>query len=84
LLHLQNAESLLNKIAYGWLGRRLNEVQDDDKLIDELFLRTLCRLGQPQERATVKALLAAGDPRPEVYRDLFWAVLNSKEFVFNH
>jgi hypothetical protein len=24
------------------------------------------------------------DPRDVVYRDLFWALLNSKEFTFNH
>ena len=28
--------------------------------------------------------LAAGDDRREVFRDLFWALLNSKEFAFNH
>jgi hypothetical protein len=26
----------------------------------------------------------AGSDRAEVFRDLFWALLNSKEFAFNH
>jgi hypothetical protein len=84
LLHLQNGEALLQKIAGGWLATRLAEEPDDDKLIDELFVRALARKAKPGERAAVAALLAAGEPRAEVYRDLFWAVLNAKEFAFNH
>jgi hypothetical protein len=32
----------------------------------------------------LEKLLAGGAPADEVRRDLFWALLNSKEFVFNH
>ena len=35
------------------------------------------------ERAAVAAALADG-PREEVAADLLWALLNSKEFTFNH
>ena len=57
---------------------------DADKLIDELFLATLSRLPTADESRAVKKLLADGDPKEEVFRDLFWALLNSKEFAFNH
>ena len=39
---------------------------------------------QYEQTVAVKDALTAGDPREEVFRDLFWALLNSKEFAFNH
>ena len=35
------------------------------------------------EKKTLQKELTAGE-RAEVFRDLFWAMLNSKEFSFNH
>jgi hypothetical protein len=35
-------------------------------------------------KARVSRDLAQGGSREEVFGDLFWAVLNSKEFAFNH
>jgi hypothetical protein len=32
----------------------------------------------------VKKALAGGDGYVEVYRDVLWALLNAKEFAFNH
>ena len=86
LLHLQNGENLVAKIraADGRLSRLLAEVKDDSRLVEEVFLMSLNRLPSTREVASVKALLADGDPREEVFRDLLWAVLNSKAFAFNH
>jgi hypothetical protein len=86
LLNLQNGERLLAKLrdGNGTLAKLLKEVKDDDRLTDELFLRTLSRLPDADDRAAVKKALAAGDPRDEVFRDLFWALLNAKSFAFNH
>ena len=54
-------------------------------MLDALFLRTLARRPTEKERTAFKAqLVAAHDTNREgVYRDLFWALLNSKEFLFN-
>ena len=52
--------------------------------IEELFLATLSRPPTAAEQAAVAQALADGDDREEVFRDLFWALLNSKEFAFNH
>src|SRR5918993_1488689 len=78
LLHLQNGESIVQKIRSGdgRLTKWLKESMDSDKLMDELFLTTLSRLPTADERSTVKQLLANGDPKDEVLRDLFWALLN--------
>ena len=55
----------------------------DAKVLDELFRRTLARPPSDAERAKVRELLKDA-PRDELFRDLFWALLNSKDFLFNH
>src|SRR5262249_55309182 len=85
VLHLIGGDAT-NKISNGscWLNKAVAREKDDDKLLDALFLRTLARRPTADERALVKKLLAEKDASREgVYRDLFWAILNSKEFLFN-
>jgi hypothetical protein len=86
LLHLQNGESVVQKLRAGdgKLAGWLKDVRDNHKLADEMFLWTVSRLPTADERKAVRDVLAAGDPREEVFRDLFWALLNSKNFAFNH
>lgn len=55
----------------------------DDSVIERLFLATLARPPSGEETAAVRASLAGAD-REAGFRDLFWALLNSKEFTFNH
>jgi hypothetical protein len=56
---------------------------DDAGVVDGLFLATLSRLPTLAEREAVMASLVGAD-RKTAFTDLFWALLNSKEFVFNH
>jgi hypothetical protein len=84
LLHLQNSENLLNKIQHGaGLNGLLVKTADDDRLIDELYLATFSRPPRDDERQAVKAAFQGAD-RKEAATDLLWALLNSKEFAFNH
>jgi hypothetical protein len=85
VLHLIGGEAT-NKVnsPQCWLTGALAAEKDDDRLLDALFLRTLSRKPTDAERAVVKGMLAEKDAgREAVYRDLFWAILNSKEFLFN-
>jgi hypothetical protein len=50
---------------------------------NEIFLSTVNRLPNDKERAAIDAALST-DSRDLVFADLFWALLNSKEFAFNH
>ncbi len=85
LLHLQNGAGIAEKVRHGdgRLARLLRDKKGDDEVIDELFLATLSRLPSAAQKARVNKDLAEG-PRDEVFRDLFWALVNSKEFAFNH
>lgn len=62
--------------------RLLDAYQDDDRVIDEMFLSTLCRMATPEERAIARQALA-GD-RVRGAQNLQWALINQVEFVFNY
>ena len=86
VLHLICGDTITAKLnsGGGWLAKRLKDEKDDQKLLDELFLRAYARKPVAEERAKVAELLKDKDaPRDELFRDLFWALLNSKEFLFN-
>jgi hypothetical protein len=86
LLHLQNGETITRKVEAGdgALAELLKSTPDNATVVQRLFLTTLSRKPQPTEVNAVLAPLNQGANRDEVFRDLFWALLNSKEFSFNH
>lgn len=85
-LHTLNGDTLAQKIAdkNGRLMRMIEAGTPPDQIIDTLYLAALCRFPRPEERAMCQELLAqAASPR-EGLEDIFWALLNSKEFLFVH
>lgn len=85
LLHLQNSDNLLQKFRdpEGNLARWVAETESIDKLLDQLFLATYSRPPHDAEREALREAFVDAD-RMEVASDLFWALLNAKEFTFNH
>ena len=58
----------------------------DASIVDELYLAALSRYPTEAERRQLLGLLPApGAPeeRP-VFEDVFWGLLSSREFLFNH
>jgi hypothetical protein len=86
LLHLNNGDDIQQKIQSGdgRLAKILKDNSDDKAATDEVFLCTFSRLPTDAEREAVTKALSAGDPREAVYRDLMWALMNAKEFAFEH
>jgi hypothetical protein len=84
-LHLLNGETVNNKIKSGGLvGRLLKEGKTPAQVIEALYMRCFSRKPTGAERAKLETFLK-GDRKPDdVLHDMFWAILNSKEFVFNH
>jgi biotin synthase-related radical SAM superfamily protein len=88
-LHLINGETVSTKIEQGALVRtRIAEGKKPEEIIDEIYIRSLSRKPTADEMRQLLAQLAAvGEDAAQkqlVLNDVFWAVLNSKEFMFNH
>jgi hypothetical protein len=84
-LHLINGETTSGKIAEGQvIERLLTEGRDPAAVVSDLYERCLARRPTPKEVAAIQVRLAAANDVPAALADLFWAVLNSNEFLFNH
>ena len=84
-LHLINGETIHNKIRDGGLLKhQLDTGWEVEKIISNLYLRCLSR--EPTEEELKELLVfvtESADPLTGL-EDVFWALLNSQEFVFNH
>jgi hypothetical protein len=87
-LHIANGDTLNMKLqAKGNIIERLLKANTpDEKIVEEAYLAALSRFPTDQEKQPLVAALAAakGDDKRIVVEDLFWGVLSSKEFLFNH
>ena len=54
------------------------------KLMQDLQRKNARRGGGQDPFARIGGRVATTDPRHQAYEDLFWALLNSSEFIFNH
>jgi hypothetical protein len=86
VLHLTNSEEIDNKVSAGdgRVARLLKEKVPADKAVEELFLTALSRYPTEAERKkAVDHITAEGDLKKGL-EDLVWALVNTKEFLFNH
>jgi hypothetical protein len=66
------------------VGQLLQQGKSLTEVVENLYLRCYCRKPTAEEWAALQPHLQA-DPDPQrALEDLFWALLNSKEFIFNH
>jgi len=84
-LHLLNGDTLQQKIRGGGVVKKLvDQKTPPDKIVEEFYLRSLTRHPTDKERATLDEILKDAPNQQEALEDAFWAILNSREFVFNH
>jgi hypothetical protein len=86
-LHLMNGDLINRKVSdpAGRLARLLKDPKlTDESLVRTLYLVTFNRPPTEAEAVAAGALIADGPSRFLGAQDLFWGLLNSKEFLFNH
>ena len=88
VLHIANGDSINDRLK----GKK-SRVDDmlakglkDGEIIDETYLLCLSRLPTLREKTEFEKVLAGtfGDQRRLIIEDLFWAVMSSREFLFQH
>ena len=58
-----------------------------EKKVEALFLAALTRKPTPEEKETLASYVDRGGPsgdKNKALADVFWVLLNSTEFLFNH
>ncbi len=84
-LHLLNGDTSNAKIQEGGLiPKLLAGKKTDAERITELYIRCFSRKPTAEELATLGAALKQNKDQKQALEDLFWALLNSREFLFNH
>ncbi len=84
-LHLINGDTVGNKIRQGNVIKKLIDAgKSDDEILKELYLRCFSREPNESEFTALKGTITENENRQQALEDIFWALLNAREFVFNH
>lgn len=84
-LHLLNGDTLQSKVAQGGLVPSMLEAgRTPGEIITSLYIRVLTRRPTDEELASLVEMVESESDRKQALEDVFWALLNSREFVFNH
>jgi len=85
-LQMINGPVVHNKLRdkNGRIARMINEKKSDDEIINVLYLAALARQPVAEELAAAQKHIKASSDRKQALEDVGWAILNSKEFLFQH
>ena len=88
VLHLTNGKTIQDKLESkdGRISRFLDKNATNQEIIETVYLAALSRRPSDTERQRLNELLdeASIEERRSAIEDLFWSVLTSKEFLFQH
>jgi hypothetical protein len=88
VLHIVNGDTLNQKLAEknNRVGRWIKESTPAEKIVEEAYLSSLSRLPTEVEKSKMMAAITAADAKDKraAIEDALWALLSSREFLFNH
>ncbi len=84
-LHLLTGDTVEgNMKAGGLVNKLLADGKKPAEVMTELYLRVIGRPPTTEESASLEALFSDAEQTKATLEDIQWALLNSKEFLFNH
>jgi hypothetical protein len=78
-MHMISGNTIQKKVT----SARFDLTLTDEALAERIYLTALARKPRPDETQALREALSRSD-RQSVYQDLLWAILNSKEFLYQH
>ena len=87
VLHLYNGDTVNKKLQQpGSAAEKGAAEASNEKVVTELYLAALSRYPTDEEMTRLLAVLSetANGDRRQMVEDMYWSVLTSKEFLFNH
>jgi hypothetical protein len=84
-LHLLNGDTIHGKISEGKVvATQLESGKSPEDVINDLYLRCLGRNPTEEEKLQLTQLVSEVEDKSQALNDIFWALLNSQEFMFCH
>lgn len=86
VLLLANSDDIENKLAdgNGRIKKLFDAQKTPDEIVDEIYLAAYSRRPKDDERTSAVSYIDLASNKPQAAQDLLWAVLNSREFMYNH
>jgi hypothetical protein len=86
-LHLLNSSEIQNKLTAGnGIAARLaaDKARDNLSKVRELYLLAFSREPTPEETSIAVGHIEKNEDPRKAFEDIVWALINTKEFLFNH
>lgn len=85
-LHLLNGDTVNSKIVQGkFVESRIKAGKKPLEIVDEMYISCLTRKPTDKEYSTLVQVLDENKKDEQnALNDIFWSLLNSREFIFNH
>jgi len=88
VLHIVNGDTLNHKLAdkNNRIARWMKDNKPTEELVDEAYLAALSRFPTATEKAKMVATISSVEAKEKraALEDMLWALLSSREFLFNH
>ncbi|MEX2215250.1 MAG: DUF1549 and DUF1553 domain-containing protein [Phycisphaeraceae bacterium] len=84
-LHLLLGDTVNNRVPQGAVvAKLLKEGKTPPQVIEDLYIRCFSRKPTAKEAEDLMKIVGPEENKQQALEDVFWALLNTKEFVFNH
>jgi hypothetical protein len=86
VLHIANGELIERKLRdkNGRISKLIGRNMSDEEVVHELYLVTVSRAATEREIVACRQIIERAENRREGLEDILWALINSREFLFNH
>jgi hypothetical protein len=83
-LHLLNGDTINGKIQQGGvIAKMVADKKPPQEIIENIYIRSLSRKPSKEELDKIMTNILPGKEQQSL-EDVFWAILNSRELLFNH